>query len=221
MDGPPEDAAAFLIGRAGPPAVAGEPAELAALAAGGLPLAPILWVPAAAEATFYRLNGLPHRLEALFETLDPVDPDEDDVEELAPRARALLREHVVLDTWIDAFYDRLERFPSPVRVRRPGTAGRVEPRGRPALLALRATWADAWSDDRVLARARATGSVHATPAPVLVQAADDAPASPDVSARAEAILGERREVRVLAGGGITRVARVDGHVTPHAPDLPA
>lgn len=193
------------VGPEGPPSIPGEPADLAAVAAAGLVVAPAVWVPAAAEQAFYALNRLPPRLAELFDGVDPFDPDEDDVEERSPLARALLARHVLLDTWIDAFYDRLEGLPSSVRVRRPDSEGRVCARGRPALLALRATWADAWHDDEVLARLRASGSVAVEAGPVLVQDADDAPAPHVLASRVEEILGVSREVYALADGSITRV----------------
>jgi hypothetical protein len=187
-----------------PPELPGEPAELAALAA-ELPLAPRVWIPAEAEEAFYRLNHLPPRLAALFEGVASHDPDEDDVEDLAPAARALLAGHALLDEWVDAFYEPTSELGDRLRVRRPGATGRTGAAGRPALLALRRTWAEAWSDEAVLARLRASGSVALDAAPVLVHAADDAPAPPELASRVAEILGGPRAAFCLPDGRLTRL----------------
>lgn len=183
----------------------GEAAELAGLAEAGLDLAPMVWIPPDAEEAFYRLNGLPSRLAAVFEGVASHDPDEDDVEELAPQARALLGQHALLDAWVDAFYEAVGDLPARLRVRRPGDAGREAARGRPALLALRATWADDWSDDAVLARLRATGSVALEAAPVLLHGSDDDEADDARTARVQEALGVERRVRIDADGRIVRL----------------
>lgn len=202
------------VGPDGPPPVPGEPADLAAVAAAGLPVASAVWVPAAAEEAFYALNRLPPRLVELFDDVDPWDPDEDDIEERSPLARALLARHVLLDDWIDAFYEQLAGLPSSVRVRRPDSEGRVCTRGRPALLALRATWADDWRDDEVLARLRASGSVAVEAGPVFVQDAADAPAPAALARRVEGIVGGPREVYALADGSITRAESATRRTKP-------
>jgi hypothetical protein len=187
-----------------PPDLPGEPAELARLA-GEVALAPRVWIPAEAEEAFYRLNRLPPRLRDLFAPVEGHDPDEDDVEEIAPAARALLAEHALLDAWVDAFYEALAPLSDRVRVRRPGTPGRTAARGRPALLAVRAVWAEAWSDEAVLARLRATGGVALAAGPLLVHDADDAPAPPALAARVAELLGEPRAVAARPDGAITRL----------------
>ena len=53
---------------------AGEVAALYALQEAGLKVAPLRIVPAAAEESFYRLNNLPTRLNALFAGVDVGDP---------------------------------------------------------------------------------------------------------------------------------------------------
>lgn len=203
----------FALGDGGPPPVPGEAARLARLARAGLALAPTTWIPAEAEEGFYRWNHLPARLAALFAPVASRDPDEDDVEDLAEDARALLARHAMLDAWVDDFYDAIAGLPSPVRVRRPDDGGRVAARGRPALLALRAVWADAWSDAAVLGRLRATGSVALAEGPALVQGADDRAAPGELASRVAAVLGARVEVRVDGGGRIVRLgsaARPEG-----------
>lgn len=196
---PPSDGA--------PPAQPGEPADLGALV-GVVPLAPRVWIPAAAEEAFYRLNHLPPRLAALFDEVASTDPDEDDIEEIAPHARALMTSHVLLDDWVDAFYDATRTLGDRLEVRRPGAAGRGASRGRPALLALRAAWAEAWSDEAVTARLRATGSVALEARPAIVHAAGDVPAEPALAREVAGALGAPREVRVLPDGRVTRVVPV-------------
>lgn len=188
-----------------PPRWPGEPTDLADLV-GVVPLAERVWIPAAAEETFYRLNHLPPRLTALFAEVASTDPDEDDVDEIAPRARALVASHVVLDDWVDAFYEATGSLGERLEVRRPGAAGRRASRGRPALLALRAVWGEAWSDDAVTRRLRATGTVGLEARPIIVHAAGDGPAEPALARRIADALGGPREVRALSDGRVTRVA---------------
>ena len=187
---------------------AGEVAALYALQEAGLKVAPLRIVPAAAEESFYRLNNLPARLNALFAGVDPGDPDEDDIEELAPEAQGLLMTHYLLDEFVDLFYEGLAGLPGRVRLRRPQKGGQARlpghkaSRGRPALLALKALWADDWSFDTLMARLEGDGVALAA-RPVLVQSAEEA--RDERSSRAASdILG--RDVSVWSGtGGISRV----------------
>ena len=179
------------------------PRELSALrrlGEAGFRLAPLRVLPAAAEETFYRLNNLPAQLSALFRGVDLANPDEDDIEELAPEAQRLVRTHFLLDEFVDLFYAGLSGLPAQLRLRRPNTAreahtGRVVTRGRPALLALKDTWADDWSFDALLARTTSEGSIALAAQPVLLAP----PAQGDVgdaeAGRASALLGRR--VRLL------------------------
>lgn len=172
----------------------------------GLPLAPLLLVPAAVEERFYRLNNLPAQLLALFRGVDPSDPDDDEVEEAAPRARALLRQHFLLDEFIDAFYEAAGALPPRVRVRRPGSAGREVARGRPALLALKGCWEDDWRFETLMARLLATGSLAVSARPVLLHAPDQRvgdPAGHDpADANDEAALAARAAEELGAGVGV-------------------
>ncbi|CAN5886285.1 hypothetical protein BH24DEI2_BH24DEI2_20690 [soil metagenome] len=160
-----------------------ELASLRTLQLGGVATAPVLVVPAAAEERFYRLNNLVPQLEALFKNVDPADPDEDDLEEFAPDALALFKTHFLLDEFIDVFYDALHVLPPDVRVRRPGRAGVKSARGRPALVALKDTWAADWSFEALEARLERTRSFTLEARPVLLGPATETPAVPDVTAR--------------------------------------
>jgi hypothetical protein len=171
---------------------------LARLARAGVRVAPCRVVGAAAEESFYRLNNLPAQLAALFADLDLADPDEDDLEERAPEAQELLRAHFLLDEFVDLFYGALSGLPARLRVRRVDdaqAAGRVVNRGRPALLALKETWADDWAFGALWARVDASASIALAARPVLVTAAGLVDAGDAEAARASALLG--RSVRLL------------------------
>jgi hypothetical protein len=129
-----------------------ETADLRLLLDAGLPVAPVVVVPAPAEEEFYRLNNLAARLEALFCAVDLVDPDDEDVEDLSPAAQALVADHYLLDEFIDAFYESTATLPDTIRVRRPDDAGSVVRRGRASLLALKGSWSGDWAFDALWAR---------------------------------------------------------------------
>ncbi len=139
-------------------------------------LAPRIWVPREAEEAFYRLNNLPLRLTHHFADVLEHDPDEDDVEDLIDDAQTLIRQHSLMDVWVDALYQALDGLPATVRVRRLGQEGVVVKSGRPTLLAVRDTWLKAWTLDAVLQRLRASGSVALEAAPLVIHA-DDQPLS--------------------------------------------
>ncbi len=170
----------------------------------GLTLAPLRVVPAEVEETFYRTNNLPKQLNDLFRGLDLSNPDEDDIEELAPEAQGLLKAHFLLDEVVDLFYEGLSALPSKVRVRRPGSEGCTATRGRPALIALKNTWVEDWSFDALMTRLEKNHSVALQARPVLVGASGLEPTS-DLSERAAEVLG--RDVTVLTepDTGITGV----------------
>ena len=196
-----------LISLTDPAAAADTSPELAALAqlaAAGVRLAPLRVVPSTAEETFYRLNNLPAQLSALFAGLDLSDPDEDDLEELAPAAQALLRQHFLLDEFVDLFYTGLAGLPARLRVRRPNTLkiegrtvveGRVVTKGRPALLALKDTWADDWSFDALWTRTTRLGTVALGARPVILAPPTQTDAGDAEAGSASQLLQQR--VRLL------------------------
>lgn len=185
------------------PAAPPELGALLRLAEAGFKVAPLRVVPDAAEETFYRLNNLPAQLSALFRGLDLTDPDEDDLEERAPEAQGLVRAHFLLDEFVDLFYAGLDGLPAQLRVRRlaapaeselssgSSLAGRVVTRGRPALLALKETWADDWSFPALRARTASQGSVALAAQPVLLAPPTQDDAGSAEAARASALLGRR------------------------------
>jgi len=176
----------------------------------GLPLAPMRVVPASVEETFYRLNNLPERLRVLFRGVDLRDPDEDDVEEIAPEAQELVRTHFLLDEFIDLFYGSLAGLPSRVRVRRPGEMGRPATRGRPALIALKATWTSDWSFEALMDRLAKEASIALQARPVILTAAGWEEADAALTAQVAEVLGEDfggRVPRLEPGLGITGITR--------------
>lgn len=181
-----------------------ELAALQALQHAGVPIAPMVVVPAEVEERFYRLNTLPERFLDLFEGVDPTDPDEDDLDEIAPAAQALVERHYLLDEFVDTFYDRIERLPARLRVRRPFHEGRVATRGRPALLALKRVWSDDWTFEALVARLERTHTLELEARPVLVHEADRR-AEASLRKRVERALDTVVEPWCSAGGAVTRV----------------
>jgi len=145
-------------------------------------------VPAQVEADFYRWNNLPQRIASLLADLDPVDPDEDDVEELLPTAAGWIRGHALLDAVVDTFYEALGGLPARLTVRRPGQPGVPAVRGRPALLAVKRVWAADWLLAPTMTRLRAGAGWLPAPRPVLLHA-EGLRADPAVAAAASAALG--------------------------------
>ena len=209
-----------LAAAATDPAPHPELGALRRLEEAGFKVAPLRVVPDAAEETFYRLNNLPAQLSDLFRGLDLTDPDEDDLEERAPEAQRLIRDHFLLDEFVDLFYAGLDGLPAQLRVRRLAASeasatssgagapptGRVVIRGRPALLAVKETWADDWSLPALLARTALEGSVALTAQPVLLAPPAQDDAGDAETARASALLGRRVRLRHDPELGLTGVA---------------
>ncbi len=121
----------------------------------GIPVAPMVVVPTDVEAGFYALNNLPEQLRRLFDGVAGDDPDEDDLEDIAPHARELVRGRALLDEVIERLYDAFTTLPERVVVRREGADGVATWRGRDALLALKRIWVDDWEVDAIASRLRA------------------------------------------------------------------
>ncbi len=190
-----------------------EVADLAALAAAGLPVASVVVVPSAVEERFYRLNNLPALLNKLFTAVSPTDPDEDDVEEACPAAEALVRQHYMLDETVDDFYQATADLPSSVRVRRPLHDGTVAVRGRPALMALKRLYQRDWSYDAVWERLQRGHGIALEARPVLLHSAEEASglegaAAEALTERAAELLGTTCRLRLAAEGTIVGVRRV-------------
>lgn len=180
---------------------------LARLREAGLELTPLCLVSADTEERFYRLNNLPAQLNDLFAGIDTSNPDEDDIELLAPEAEKLLKQHYLLDELIDSFYEALQPLPPRLRIRRPdGHEGRTALRGRPALLALKETWADDWGFDALMARLEQTHSIALAARPVMVGAVGLEPADTSLNEQASSILGKSVSVMVDPEYGITKVS---------------
>lgn len=164
-------------------------------------------LPAALEARFYSLNNLPAKLSPLFRGLDPLDPDEDVLEEAEEAAVPLIAQHYLLDEWVDLVYDSLS-WPGQTVVRRPGAAGGREASGRRgALLAVKATFQDDWRVDAVAGRLATTGAHGIEARPVLLTPGPERPAA-DLSRRASAALGAAVTAWSDANGHLTRLRPV-------------
>ncbi len=179
--------------------------RLAELHREGLAVAPIMLVPAEAQENFYRYGNLVQQLSELFLGVDPADPDEDDLEERAPQAMALITGSYLLDEVIDRFYDTVNLLPRSRRVRRPGEEGLLASGNRASLLALKRIWASDWSFASLVSRLEAERSFRLEAAPVLVHASDEPTTDAALLRVVERILGERRTVYVTQDGSISRL----------------
>lgn len=157
--------------------------------AAGVPVTPMVVVPAHVEADYYRWNNIPERITARFANLDPRDPDEDEVEELAPLVGRWMMEHALLDAVIDNLYATFSGLAERLLVRRPGADGVIATRGRPALLALKRSWAADWTLSAVMARCTARGDWQPSPRPMLLHDADIHP-DPELASAASAALAQ-------------------------------
>ena len=183
-----------------------ELAALARLESSGFTVG-VLALPAVIEDSFYRLNNLPPRLIRLYQGLDPLDPDEDILEEAEPAAMRLLGESYLLDDLIDAVYSSLSSLPDEVVVRRAGQEGEVVGSRRDALLAVKRAFRDDWTVARVLDRLTVEGRLGVEARPVLVHPLDTT-AAPGLERAASTILGRDVALRTTPGGeaALTRVA---------------
>ena len=133
-------------------------------------VSPTLLIAAEAEEQFYRSNNLPEQLSLLFARVNVQNPDEDDIEELEPKALDLFKKHFFLDEFIDIFYLALKRLPSRVVLRRAGEKGSLTTTGRPALIAIKEQWAKSWSFEALLSRLLENASIAVEARPLLIQA---------------------------------------------------
>lgn len=184
----------------------GEVGDLRTLRDCGFAVAPMVIVPADAEAEFYRLNNLGARLGGMFDEIDLRDPDDEDIEDLAPLAESLVSSHYLLDEFIDSFYESTSDIPGRLHVRRPGSVGLECAPGRPSLLALKRTWSSDWTFEALWSRLSATGQLLPEARPVLVHPAPLKPLGAQAVEDAAALLGRPVE---LLGGDELGIAMVD------------
>lgn len=183
----------------------GELAALAGLESDGRGLG-VLALPAAVEDSFYRYNNLPARLVRLYRGVDPLDPDEDQVEEAEAEAQALIDQSHLLDEVIDAIYQALAPLPTTLVMRRAD-----DPPGSPlndrraVLLALKALFKRDWEVGSVIGRLAASFSIAVAARPVLVHAPAVDPAPVEVSAAASGHTGHSVKAWSDESGAIVRV----------------
>jgi hypothetical protein len=188
-----------------PPDAAPELAWLRRAQELGVPIAPMAIVTEAVERDFYRLAHLEPRVRAHFAAVDPRDPDEDDLEDLAPDVAAWVLDAALLVEVVEGFYEAQAGLSARVRVRRSGADGVIAVRGRPALVAVKRTWAADWSPAAIAARLSAGGGWMPRPAPVLVHDADLRPDAAAARAASEA-LGRDVDAWCDARGRLARLA---------------
>jgi len=184
----------------------GELEKLGRLHAAGLAVAPIMVMQASSQEDFYRYGNLVRQLSELFRGVDPADPDEDDLDEIAPAAMALVTGSYLLDEVIDEFYETVRLLPPERRVRRPGSAGLTARGDRGSLLAVKRIWADDWSFEALRTRLASTRSFVLEAQSVLLHAADEPSSDPALLGRVSEVLGERCRVWVTKGGSISRLS---------------
>lgn len=207
----PTHSVTHLITAPGAGAVDNEvPAEIATLARleeAGFELG-VFAVPAAVEDSFYRYNNLPPRLAQLYRDVDPLDPDEDVLEEAEPLAQALIRRSYLLDEVIDAIYLGLAQLADSELVERRAGAepGPLLTRQRAVLLRLKELIARDWEVQSVFDRLASTFSVAVSARPLLVHAPAAGPADAALSARATTLLGSPLQVWTDAHDRVVRVS---------------
>jgi hypothetical protein len=172
----------------------------------GVWVAPMVVVAAHIEDDFYRWNNLQEPIQQTLAPFNEADPDEDDIAEVTDRLQRLVLEHALLDAVVDHFYQEAMTLPARLRVRRPGEAGVMALRGRPALLAVKRTWAEAWTLEAIMARTRAQLGWWPEAQPVLLHA-DDAFEDATLAAAAGEALGERVRAWRDSQGRLLRLAR--------------
>jgi hypothetical protein len=192
------------------PAWPGELRALKTLEGAGLPIAPTVVIPQSIEEEFLRLNNLGSQLTFLLKTVDLNNLDEDHLEDIAIEAQVLIDSHYLLDEVIDEIYFSWELLGDRIRVRLPDQNGRVEVRGRPALIAMKALWREPWSAERITQRLSRKGSSSSLVGPIFSQFPDQIPTPPQLVDEVRAILGPN--VKVVSSPGVG-VSGVFHHVT--------
>lgn len=196
-----------------------ELALLSTLHQAGVAITPMHIIDPEVETNFYKLNNLPEQLSQLFQRVDVQHPDEDDIEEIAPQAQALLQQSYLLDEVIDAFYASLEHAPDWLCLRYPyphcpngNTVDAIMPkvlRGRPSLMRLKALWRARWGYDALWARLEQQQSIALQSYPILMHAPIVAempePPTPIVDALDNAFTADTLRIFVDEAGRIAHV----------------
>ncbi|WP_337870858.1 hypothetical protein [Meiothermus sp.] len=182
------------------PPLSGEVAQLRALQAAGMHVAPTL-VLAGLETEFYQLGNLAEQIRRAFEGVFGARLDEEKLEKACAFAEKLLRESYLLPERAEEVRAALPE--GPVLVRYAGEAPfYVETGKQETLWALKRLWASRWQVDAVLLRQPELAPPDVSS---LVQAVgEDLGPDEALSAQAAQILGQPVQVWASAG----RVVRV-------------
>lgn len=183
---------------------------LSILAECGMEVARIVVVPPAAEAEFYRLNNLGDRLRLHFAGVKLSDPDDEDIEDLAPGAQSLVSGHFLLDEFIDRFYDAISGMPRELRVRRPGEDGLLVSGSRAGLLSVKGAWSADWAFEALWSRLSSGGPLVPAPRPLLLHPAPLEVLPSELSHDASALLGKSLRLMGHPESGISRIVAAPG-----------
>lgn len=177
------------------PPLGGEVAQLQALQAAGMDVAPTL-VLAGLETEFYQLGNLAEQIRRAFEGVFGARLDEEKLEKACAFAEKLLRESYLLPERADEVRAALPE--GPVLVRYAGEAPfYVETGKQETLWALKRLWASRWQVDAVLLRQPELAPPDVSS---LVQAVgEDLGPDEALSAQAAQILGQPVQVWASAG----------------------
>lgn len=179
--------------------------DLTTLAECGMPVARIVVVPATVESEFYRLNNLIDHLRLHFSALNLNVPDDEDIEDLAPGAEALVDGHYLLDEFIDRFYDAISGMATDLRIRRPAQDGWTTSGPRAGLLAVKRAWRADWAFEAIWERLSNGGDLVPAPRPLLLHASPLQPLPLELSNDASALLGKPVMLKGHASTGISRI----------------
>ncbi|MGQ9692544.1 MAG: hypothetical protein ACUVQC_03605 [Thermaceae bacterium] len=173
----------------------GEVGVLKQLKAEGFPLVPTVVV--ALEEEFLRLANLKEQIRILFQGAFGARIDEERLLYASERAEALVHQSYLLPERAEAFLAALRGWKGPFSVRDEGLPPfAYAPTPQESLFALKRLYASRYRVEAVLER---WPELFPAPPSVLVQEAGKATLDPDLSARAQALLGQKVQVEAWEG----------------------